>query len=169
MTSTKNNNFCKYIGSFIIFTIGFVFLCQASAIIINFEETQNYINNTCSGIGKFSIKHWNIINNRATTTTYSLDSEQNITLYYPPVDVWIFWSNNEAYDWYNNLNATVNANHTFPCYINYPKNTGITRHLNKLWFYYMMDVVMFIICGGCIIHCCIERTHSHYNTYYQLN
>jgi hypothetical protein len=168
-TITTNNSFCKYICASIIFLAGFVFLIQSVAIVIDYQETQNYINNTCSGIGNFSIKHWNFINNRAVTTAYSLDSDQNITLYYPPVDVWIFWTKDEAHKWYDRLNTLVNANQTFPCYIAYPQKTGITAHLNKLWMYYIIGAVTFIICGGCIIYCCMERTYASRNDYYRLN
>ncbi len=169
MTTITNNNFCKYICVSIVFLTSFVFLIQSVAIVIDYQETQNYINNTCSGVTSFSIKHWNLINDRATTETYSLDSGQNITLYYPPVDVFIYWTKDEAHEWYNQLKILTNANQTFPCYVAYPETIGITAHLNKLWMYYIISAVTFIICGGCIIYCCMERTYANRNDYYRLN
>ena len=160
---------CKYIITFGILCIAAVFLFQSVAIVIDFEETQNYINNTCQGIGNFTIQHWNALNNRATTTTLSRDSGLNITLYYPPVDVWIFWAKGEARSWYNQLKNQTAENGSFTCYVDYPQNTGISHHLNNIWVYYALASSMFIVCGGCIIYCCIERTHTRNHEYYPLN
>jgi hypothetical protein len=160
---------CKYIISFVILCIAAVFLFQSVAIVIDFEETQNYINNTCQGVGNFTIQHWNLLNNRATTTTFSHDSDQNITLYYPPVDVWIFWEKSEARSWYDQLKNQTVENGTFPCYVDYPQDIGISHHLNNIWFYYAIASAMFIICGGCVIYCCIERSYIHSREYYPLN
>lgn len=168
MTNTSNNNYCQYISTYIIFGICFVFLIQSIAVVIDYDETQTYINNTCLGIGNFSIKHWNLINNRAVTSTVSIDSNQNITLYYPSVDVWVFWEKSEGREWYEQLKSTVNSNKTFPCYVDYPENIGITHHLNQLWFYYMISIIMFIVCGSCIIYACIERTYVRKSDYYRL-
>ena len=160
---------CKYIIAVVILCIAAVFLFQSVAIVIDFEETQNYINNTCQGVGNLSINHWNLLNNRATTTTFSLDSELNITLYYPPVDVWFFWAKGEARSWYDQLKTFNNSNMTFPCYIDYPQDIGISHHLNNIWIYYAIASAMFIVCGGCIIYCCMERTHTRNHEYYPLN
>lgn len=168
-TSPPNNNICKYICTCIIFIAGLIFLIQSVAVVIDFDETENYINNTCSGIGNFSVKRWNILNNRAITTTTSVDSGLNITLYYPPINTWIIWYNSDCYKWYNQLKSMVTTNKTFQCYINYPDTDGITHHLTKVWFYYMMGAIMFIVCSGCIIYCCVERTHIRNRDYYQLN
>jgi len=167
--SVTNRPLCKYIITFVIWCIAAVFLLQSAAIIVDFEETLNYINNTCQGIGNFTIQHWNALNNRATTITKSLDSELNITLYYPPVDVWIFWEKGDARSWYDQLKTLNAENTTFPCYVDYPQNTGISHHLNNVWVYYTIAATMFIICGGCIIYCCIERTHTRVRGYYPLN
>lgn len=163
------HNLCKYITICITLLIGLVFLIQSVAVVIDFDETQNYINNTCSGISNFSIRNWNVINRRATTVTTSLDSDLNITLYYPPVDVWIFWSESEAREWYDQLKTFIAENATFPCYVDYPQNVGITRHLSHIWFYYTLGAAMFILCGGCIIYCCFMRTNGQRNDYYMLN
>ena len=163
------HNLCKYIITCITLVIGFIFVIQSVAVVIDFDETQNYINNTCSGIGNFSIKHWNLINNRATTVTTSLDSNVNITLYYPPIDVWVFWSSNEAHSWYDHLKTLTAINKTFHCYVDYPQNVGITRHLSHIWFYYTLGAIMFILCGGCIIYFCFMHTNGPRNDYYRLN
>lgn len=168
MTET-NLPHCKYITTFIIWCISAVFLFQSVAIIIDFDNTQTYINNTCHGIGNLSIRHWNKVNKRATTITKSLDSDQNITLYYPPVNVWLFWENGEARAWYDQLKTFNNSNMTYPCYINYPQNIGISHHLNNIWIYYTISATTFIICCWCIIYCCIERTHTRNREYYPLN
>jgi hypothetical protein len=160
---------CNYIISFGILCIAAVFLFQSVAIVINFEETQNYINNTCQGVGNFTIHHRNILNNHATTTTFSRDSDLNITVYYPPVDVWIFWAKAEAREWYDQLKTLSDTNQTFPCYVDYPQNIGISHHLNNIWIYYAIATAMFIVCGGCIIYCCMEKTHTRNHEYYPLN
>lgn len=166
---TTCSNLFKIIALFMLFTIGLVFLVQSVAVVIDFDETLNYINNTCAGLGNFTIHRHNAINERATTVTTSLDSDLNITLYYPPVDVWVFWSDSDAHEWYNQLKALADKNITFPCFINYPETRGISAHLTGIWLYYILGAAMFILCGGCIIYCCFIRTHRHHNSYYRLS
>lgn len=169
MSIHNNNNCYKYIIGCIIFGICSIFLIQSITVIINFEETQNYINNTCSGISNLSIIHKDIITKRATTLTTSLDSNQNITLYYPPIDVWVLWYTEDGHKWYNQLKSFVSENKSFVCYVKYPYDIGISKHLSNIWFYYILGTVMFIICGGIISYCCIEKTHIRHREYYQLN
>ena len=168
--SGDNNSEYKYVKctfSFLILCIGAVFLIQSVAVVLDYQETQNFINNTCRGVSNFSIIHWNTFNNRAVTTTKSLDTGQNITLYYPPIDAFIIWLTSDAHKWFDDLTDQNNA--TFTCYIDYPRYTGINHHLEHIWMYYTIGAGMFILCAGSIIYCCQERTQSYRHGYYYLN
>ena len=143
--------------------------CQilAVAVVIDYEGSQTYIQHNCSNISDYRIEKWNMFCDRAVATTIDLTTGLNTTLYYPPIETWIPWKHSTARTWYNHL---ANLTTPFPCYIDYPKQIGITGFFADINMYYIVCAVSFVLLFVSMCFLCRYRSiRERRSGYYQMN
>lgn len=163
MSGTLNQYIVSGLAAFLFLAV-ITSLILSIAVIIDYEEIQNYMPHNCTNITNYQIEHWNLFCQRATANTVDLTSGQNITLYYPPIEIWIPWRHSTARSWYNHL---ANLTEPFPCFINYPKQIGVSGMLSTINDYYLLCVINFLllligVCIGCRYRALRERRKGYY-------
>jgi len=146
-----------------------VMTCQimSIAVVIDYEETQTFAQHNCTNVSDYRIERWNMFCERAVVNTVDLTTGQNTTLYYPPIETWIPWKHNSARAWFQHL---ANITTPYPCYIDYPKQIGITGFFASINIYYIVCAICFIIIITCVcILCRYKSTRDRRRGYYQVN
>lgn len=126
----------------------------AIAVILDYENTQNYIQNNCTNITNFRTESWNLFCNRAVATAYNLDLAQNVTLFYPPIGTFVIWHHSKARTWYSELQHKITG---FTCFIDTPKNIGISQHYSQINIFYITSGIGVIVLFVSILAVCYNR------------
>ncbi len=134
-----------------------VIACQimSIAVVIDYEGSQTFTQHNCTNISNYRIEKWNMFCERAVATTMDLTAGQNTTLYYPPIETWIPWKHSTARAWFQHL---ANLTSPFPCYIDYPKQIGITGYLSNITTYYIVCALSFLVVLVSVCVLCRYRT-----------
>jgi hypothetical protein len=150
----------------LMFTGVMTSLIMSIAVVIDYEETQTFALHNCTNISNYRIEKWNMFCDRAVVNTVDLTTGQNTTLYYPPIETWIPWKHSSARAWFQHL---ANLTTPFPCYIDYPKQIGITGFLSRITTYYIIcsQSFLLLLVGICVL--CRYRSNRGRHCYYQLN
>jgi hypothetical protein len=150
----------------LVFTGVMTGLIMSIAVVIDYEETQTFAQHNCTNVSNYRIERWNMFCERAVVNTVDLTTGQNTTLYYPPIETWIPWKHSSARAWFQHL---ANITTPYPCYIDYPKQIGITGFLSSITTYYIICSLSFLLLLVGIYVLCRYRSNRDRRGYYQLN
>jgi hypothetical protein len=150
----------------LIFTGVMTSLIMSIAVVIDYEETQTFALHNCTNISNYRIEKWNMFCERAVAVTMDLTTGLNITLYYPPTETWIPWKHSSARAWFQHL---ANLTTPFPCYIDFPKQIGITGFLSSITTTYIICSLSFLLLLVWVCVLCRYRSNRGRRGYYQLN
>ncbi len=151
----------------LLFLIITTSLILSVAVIVDYEEIQTYQQHNCTNITNYQIEKWNMFCQRATANTIDTTSDQNITLFYPPIETWIPWRHSTARSWFNHL---ANLTEPFPCLINFPKRIGVSGLLSTINVYYFVCGISFILLLTCVcIGCRYKSLQARRHGYYAMN
>lgn len=151
----------------LVFTVVISSQIVSIAAVIDYEGSQTFIQHNCTNISNYRIEKWNMFCERAVATTMDLTVGQNITIYYPPIETWIPWKHSSARAWYSHLANLITP---FPCYIDYPKQIGITGFLSSITTYYIICALSFLLLlvGVCVL-CRYRTIQERRRGYYVMN
>jgi hypothetical protein len=151
----------------LVFTGVMTGLIMSIAVVIDYEETQTFVQHNCTNISNYRIEKWNMFCDRAVAVTMDLTTGLNTTLYYPPIETWIPWKQSSARAWFLHL---ANLTTPFPCYIDYPKQIGITGVLSSITTYYIVCSLSFLLLlvGVCVL-CRYRSNRYRHRGYYTMN
>ena len=149
----------------LVFTGVMTGLIMSIAVVIDYEETQTFVQHNCTNISNYRIEQWNMFCDRAVAVTMDLTTSQNITLYYPPIETWIPWKHSSARAWIQHL---TNLTTPFTCYIDYPRQIGITGFLSSITMYYIVCSLSFmlVLVGVCVL-CRYRSNRDRQRGYYR--